>query len=97
MSATVISGREDSEKLTTCESFEAIHNAFVCSQDETALVGIKEVLYSIRAEFDNVSSTVRVSDEIRLNTKVLVTICRIGPKNVDHKLLLRSRNFMNNF
>ena len=90
MSTAVISGREDSEKLSSSESFEAIHYTFVGSQDESAFVGIKEVFNAIWAEFHDVTGTVRVSDEVRLNTKVLVTICRIGPKNIDHKLLLRS-------
>lgn len=67
------------------------------SQDVAASVCLEEVLDSIGAELDNVTRTVGVSDKVRLDTQVLITICRIRPKDINHELLLRGRNFVNNF
>jgi len=70
MSATVVGGRENCEKLTTGESLEAVHHTFVSSKDLRASIRIKEVLNSIGAKFDNISCTIGISDEIRLNSKI---------------------------
>ncbi len=67
------------------------------SQDIAASVCLEEVLDSIRAELDNVTRTVGVSDEVWLDTQVLIAICRIRPKDINHKLLFRGRNFVDNF
>ena len=72
--STVVSGRENSEELTASESLEAVHNALVGSQDELATIGIEEVFDAIRSEFDDVTSAVRVSDEVGLDAKVLVAV-----------------------
>lgn len=67
------------------------------SQDVAASVCLEEVLDSIGAELDNVTRTVGISDEVGLDTQVLIAICRIRPKDINHKLLFRGRNFVNNF
>ena len=58
------------------------------SQDKAAPVGIEEVLDTIWAELHDVSSSVRVADEVWLNAQVLITISRIRPEDINDKLLL---------
>ena len=88
MTTTVISSREDCEKTPTSESLESIHDTLVCPQYETNLIIFKEGLHSIWAEFNNISCTVRVSYEVRLDSKFTVRIGRVTPEDVDNKLLL---------
>ena len=83
VTAAVVCRREDSEELSTGESFETIHDALVCSQDELASVCIKEVLDTIRAEFDDVSRAIGVSDEVRLDAQILIAISGVRPEDVD--------------
>lgn len=83
MPSTVVRGGEDSKQLTASESLESIHDAFVGSQDELRFVVLKEILNSVWAEFDNVASSVRISDKVRLNSKILVAVCWIRPQNVN--------------
>ncbi len=68
MTTTVVCGGEDCEQLTASESLEAVHNALVSSQDIAASVGLEEVLYTVRAELDNVTCAIGVSDEVRLDS-----------------------------
>jgi hypothetical protein len=49
----------------------------VSSEKVLELVVIEELFYSIRAELDDISSAVRVSDEIGLDTELLIVISRI--------------------
>ena len=97
MTTAVISRREYREELTASEALEAVHDAFVGSQDKAAPVGIEEVLDAIRAELHNVSCAVRVTDEVGLNAQVLITVSGIGPENINYELLLWSGDFMDNF
>ena len=64
----VVRRREEREKLTTGESFEAIHYALVGPNDELASVCVEEVLDSVGTELNDVSCAVRVSDEVRLDS-----------------------------
>lgn len=64
------------------------------TQNETTPVGVKEVLDTVRAELDDIAGAVGVSNEVRLDAKVLVTISGVRPKDVNHKLLLWGRNLV---
>lgn len=97
MTSTIVSSREDSEELTSSESFESIHDALVGSQDIFLFVIIEEILDFIWAKFDNVSCSVWISDEVWLNTELKIIISRVTPQNINNQLLLRSRDFMDNF
>ena len=68
VSSAVISSRENSEKATSSKSFESVHNALVRSQNETRFIIFKESLDSIWAKFDNISSSVRVSHKVWLDS-----------------------------
>ena len=69
----------------------------MCSQDEAHLIIFKESLHSIWAEFNDVSCSVRVSHEVRLDSEFTVRISWITPKNVDNKLLLYRGNLVYDF
>ena len=88
MSATVIGGGEYGEELTSGESFETVHHALVSSDDVLGFVVVKELLDTVRSEFDNVTSAIRVTDEVRLDTKLCIVICRVAPKDINNQLLL---------
>ena len=90
VTTAVVSRREYCEELAASEALEAIHDALVGSQDEAAPVGIEEVLDTIWAELYDVSSSVRVADEVWLNAQVLITISRIRPEDINDELLLWS-------
>lgn len=77
MSAAVVSSGEDSEKLASSESFESIHHTLMSSQNEFSLVVVQELLHSIGSELHNVASSVRVTNEVRLNTQLLIIVSRI--------------------
>lgn len=94
MTAAVVRRREHSEELAAGESFEAVHDALVSSQDELATVRVQEVLDTIGAEFDNISGAVGVSDEVWLDTEVLIAIGGVGPEDVDDELLLWGRHLV---
>lgn len=85
--AVVCSG-EDCEKLATREPLEPIHHALVSSQNKLASVCVEEVLDTVRAKFDDVSCAVGVTNEVWLDSQVLITVGRVRPKDVDNKLLL---------
>ena len=72
--SAVVCGGEDSEELSSCESLKSVHHTFMRSQDELCFVIFKEILDSVWAEFDDVAGTIRVTDEIGLDSKVLVAI-----------------------
>jgi len=96
MAATIVSGREHGEKLATGESFETIHYALVRSQYKPNFIILKEEFDTIRSELHDVARTVRVSDEVWLNSKFLITVSRVRPQNVNYKLLLQRRDLVNN-
>jgi len=96
MAATIVSGREHGEKLATGESFEAIHYALVRSQYKPNFIILKEEFDTVRSELHDVARTVRVSDEVWLNSKFLITVSRVRPQNVNYKLLLQRRDLVNN-
>lgn len=95
MAAAVVSGGKDRKEATACESLEAIHDAFVSTQDEVNLVVVEEGLHAIGAELHDISSAVGVADKVWLDTKLTVTVRRITPKDVNNKLLLDGGDFVN--
>ena len=94
VTTAVISRREYREELAASEALEAVHDALVGSQDKAAPVGIEEVLDAIGSKLDDVSCAVRITDEVRLNAQVLITVCRVRPENVDDELLLGRGHFV---
>jgi len=48
-------------------------------QDEISLVVFQECLNSIWAKLNNVSSSIGISDEIRLNTQLTIAISGVTP------------------
>ena len=87
VSSTVVCGGENCEQLASREPLESIHNALVRSKHKSAPVRVEEVLDAVGAEFDDVTSSIRVANEIRLNAQILIAIRRVRPKNVNDKLL----------
>lgn len=77
VAAAVVSGREDGEELTSCESFKSIHYTLVRSQNKFNFVIIQEKFYSIWAKFHDVSCAVRVSNKVGLDTKLGIAISRV--------------------
>ena len=67
VTSAVVCCRENREELAASETFEAIHDALMSSQDVAASVCLEEILYSVGAELHDISCTVRVSDEVWLN------------------------------
>ena len=94
VSSAVISSRENSEKATSSKSFESVHNTLVRSQDETCFIIFKESLDSIWAKFDNISSSVRVSHKVWLDSKLTVRVSWVTPENVNNQLLLHRRDLV---
>ena len=68
----------------------------MCPQNIAASIGLKEVFDAVWTEFNYISRTVRISNKIRLDSKILITIGRVWPENINSKLLLRSGNLMDN-
>lgn len=97
VSTAIISGGEYGEQAATGESFKSVHDAFVRPQNEADLVVLEECLDTIGTELDNVACAVRISDEVGLNAYFRVTVGRIGPENIDHKLLFDGGDFVDNF
>lgn len=77
MPPAIISCGEYCEKHSTSEPLKAIHDAFVCAKNILALICVEEKLDSIWPKLDYVSSVIRISDLIRLNSHLLVVISRI--------------------
>ena len=96
MSSAVVSGRENGEKLSSCESFKTIHDALMSSQNVFGFVCLQEVSHSIRSEFDNISRSIWISNEVWLDSKILVTVGWIRPKDINNQLLLCCRDFVDN-
>jgi hypothetical protein len=92
---TVISSGKNCEQLAAREAFEAVHNTFVCSQNEAGLIILQEKFDAIGAEFDDVTCAVGVADKIRLDTEFAVGVGWVGPKNVNDELLLGRRDLVN--
>lgn len=95
MPAAVVRSGKDSKQTATSESLKPIHYALMRPQNEIDLVIFEERLDPIRSEFDYVASAIRISDEIRLNSKFRVAVCRVRPENIDNKLLFYRSDFMN--
>lgn len=89
MATTVVSCREYSEKLTSSESFEAIHDAFVSSEYEFDFIIFQKEFDTIGTKFDDVSSSIWISNKVGLDSELLVTISRVRPQNVNHQLLFK--------
>lgn len=79
MSTTIVCSWKYSEKLSSSKSLKSIHYTLMSSQYKLSFVIIQEHLYSIRAKFNYISSTIRISYKVRLNSKLLVIISRIRP------------------
>ena len=97
MTSAVVCRREHREQAASCKSLKPIHHTLVSPQNEVDLIVLKECLYTIWPKFHNVSSTVRVSDKVRLDTELTITVSRVTPQNVDDKLLLDRRYLMDYF
>ena len=67
MPSTVVRRGENCEELAAGEPLEAIHDALVRTKHKAAPVSIEEVFDAIWTEFDNVSSSVWISNKVRLN------------------------------
>ena len=67
------------------------------SQYEFCFVVFEEVLNPIWSKLHNISGSIWITDEIGLDAKILVTICRIRPEDINYKLLFWSGDFMDNF
>ena len=79
VTTAVVCCGEDGEKLTACKPLKAIHDALVSTQDKFTSVSVEEVFDAIGTELDDISRAVRVSDEVRLDSKILIAISRVGP------------------
>jgi len=97
MASAVIRSRENGEQAATSESFETIHDTFVSPKNKVYLVVFEEGLDTIWSELDNISGTIWITNEVRLDTKFTVSICWVTPKDVNYKLLLDRRHLMNDF
>jgi len=97
VAAAVVSGWEDGEELTSCESFKSIHYTLVRSQNKFNFVIIQEKFNAIWAEFHDVSCAVRVSNKVGLDTKLRIAISRVWPQYIDNELLLKGRNLVDHF
>lgn len=60
------------------------------AQNVAASVCLEEIFNSVWSKLHNVASAVWVSNEVRLNSKVLVAICWVRPQDVYDELLFRS-------
>lgn len=96
MATAVVCGRENCEELASSEALEAVHDAFVSTEDIFSFIVIKELFHTIGTELHDVASAVRVSNEVRLNAKLAIVVSGVAPQDVDDELLLRCRDFMDN-
>ena len=64
------------------------------SQHKSASIRVEEVFDTIRSKLDDVTCAVRISDEVRLDSQVLITVCWVRPENIDNKLLLGCGHLM---
>lgn len=92
---TVVRCRENGEKLPARETFEAVHDTLVRTQNVLRFVCLEEVLDPIWSKFDNISGSIWISNKVGLDTQILIRISRVRPKDVNHKLLFTSGNLMN--
>lgn len=97
VTSAVVCRWENCEKLSSRKPFESIHYAFVGSQHIPDFIVLKEKFDAVWAKFNDVSSAVWITNEIWLNTELLITVSWVRPQNIDHKLLLQSRNLVYNF
>lgn len=88
MSTAIVGSGEDGEEGAASEPLETVHDTLVSSQNIGDFVVLQECLHSVWSEFDDVSSSVWISHEIGLDTKLTIAISGVTPEDVDHKLLL---------
>ena len=67
------------------------------SQHESTPISVEEILDAIGSKLDDVSCAIRITDEVRLNAQVLITVCRVRPENIDYELLLWCGHFVDDF
>lgn len=94
-SAVVCRG-EDSYEVASGEPLESVQDAFVGSYDFQQFIILKESPHNIRAELNNVSSAMRVSDDIHLNAQVVIVLCWVRPENINNQFLHGSLHLVNN-
>jgi hypothetical protein len=70
--SAVVSSREHSDKSTSCESLESVHDTLVGPNDHVEVVLGKEALDSVGAELDDVSSLRWVSQVVCVYAKLTV-------------------------
>jgi len=85
--STVVCRWENSKKLSPCEPLETIHHTFVRSQNIPDLIVLQKEFDTVRTKFNDIPSSVRVSNEVWLNTELLIAISGVRPQNIDYKLL----------
>lgn len=64
VSITVVCSAEHCDKFAPCESFEPIHDTFVCTDNHAEIILLKELVHSIRAEFNDIACSSRVTDHV---------------------------------
>ena len=77
MPSAIISCGKYCEKHSTSESLKAIHDALVGAKNKLAPICVEEKLDSIWPKLDDVSSVIRISDVIWLNSHFLIVISRV--------------------
>jgi len=95
VTAAIISSRKHRKQLSSRKSFKSIHNTFVGPQNELHLVIFKEKAHSVRTKLHYIACAVRIANKIWLNSKLLVAVSWIRPKDVHNELLLKGRYFVN--
>ena len=65
------------------------------SQDHRQIIILQEIANSVRTEFHNITSSIGISDEVRLDANLMIIVSGIRPQNIHHQLLLLSRDLMN--
>ena len=83
VSPAVVSCGEHCEELAAGEAFEPVHHTFVSSKDVFCFIILQKVLHAIWSKLDDVAGSVRVADEVWLNTKLTVTVSWVRPQNVN--------------
>lgn len=58
------------------------------SQNVLSFVIVKELFHTVGSELHDVSGAVGVTDKVRLDTQLLVVVCRVAPQDVNDELLL---------
>ena len=94
MSSAVVSRWEYCEQASPCKPLKTIHYALVSSKDERAFVVVKERFHSVWSELHDVARPIRIANEVWLDAKLVIWVCRVTPQDVDNQLLFNCWNFM---